>query len=97
VVDKIQRAWETFIQNGTGSNAVREVIAASWKRSEGHIPIERGEAPLAPETEAVRLRSEHAALITAARPALARKNHAKAEATSSLRASNRLNRRCASI
>lgn len=35
-----------------------------------HIPIERGEAPLAPETEAVRLRSEHGTLITAARPAL---------------------------
>jgi signal transduction histidine kinase len=70
-VDKIQRAWETFIQDGTGSNAVRAVVAASWKRSQGyHIPTERGEAPLAPEAEAVRLRSEHAALITAARPAL---------------------------
>src|ERR1700726_1678874 len=70
-MDKIQRAWERFVQNGTGSNAVREIVAASWKRSQGdHIPIERGEAPLAAEAEAVRLRSEHAALITAARPAL---------------------------
>ena len=69
-MDKIQRAWERFVQNGTGSNAVREIVAASWKRSQGyHIPIERGEAPLAAEAEAVRLRSEHAALITAARPA----------------------------
>jgi signal transduction histidine kinase len=83
VVDKIQRAWETFIQNGTGSNAVREVIAASWKRCQGyHVPIERGEAPLAPEAEAVRLRSEHAALITAARPALEQARFLLAQASS---------------
>jgi signal transduction histidine kinase len=70
-MDKIQQAWESFIENGTGSKAVRGVVAASWKRSqEYHIPVERGEAPLAPEAEAVRLRSEHAALITAARPPL---------------------------
>jgi signal transduction histidine kinase len=82
-VDKIQRAWETFIQNGTGSNAVREVVAASWKRCQGyHIPIERGEAPLAPEAEAVRLRSEHAALITAARPALEQARFLLAQASS---------------
>jgi signal transduction histidine kinase len=82
-VDKIQRAWETFIQNGTGSNAVREVIAASWKRCQGyHIPIERGEAPLAPEAEAVRLRSEHGALIMAARPALEQARFLLAQASS---------------
>ncbi len=82
-MDKIQRAWETFIQNGTGSNAVREVIAASWKRCQGyHIPIERGEAPLAPEAEAVRLRSEHGALIMAARPALEQARFLLAEASS---------------
>ena len=82
-MDKIRRAWESFIQNGTGSNAVREVVAASWKRSQGyHIPVERGEAPLAPEAEAVRLRSEHAALITAARPALEQARFLLAEASS---------------
>ncbi len=82
-MDKIQRAWETFIQNGTGSNAVRDVVAASWKRSQGyHIPSERGEAPLAPEAEAVRLRSEHAALIAAARPALEQARFLLAEASS---------------
>jgi signal transduction histidine kinase len=83
VVDKIQRAWETFIQDGSGSNAVRKIIAASWERSKGYdIPVERGEAPLAPEAEAVRLRSEHAALITAARPALEQARFLLAQASS---------------
>jgi signal transduction histidine kinase len=83
VVDKIQRAWETFIQNGIGSKAVRKIIAASWERSQGyHIPIERREAPLAPETEAVRLHTEHAALITAARPALEQARFLLAQASS---------------
>jgi signal transduction histidine kinase len=82
-MDKILRAWEKFIQNGTGSNAVRGVVAASWKRSqEYHIPIERGEAPLAPEAEAVRLHSENASLITAARPALGQARFLLAEANS---------------
>jgi len=82
-MDKIRQAWESFIQNGTGSNSVREVVAASWKRSQGyHIPVERGEAPLAPEAEAARLRSEHAALITAARPALEQARFLLAEASS---------------
>jgi signal transduction histidine kinase len=80
---KIQRAWETFIQKGTASNAVRGVVGASWKRSqEYHIPIERGEAPLAPEAELVRLRSEHAALVAAARPALGQARFLLAEASS---------------
>jgi signal transduction histidine kinase len=82
-MDKIQRAWERFIQNGTESNAVRGVVTASWKRSQQyHIPIERGEAPLGPEAEAVQLRSEYAALIAAARPALEQARFLLAEARS---------------
>lgn len=82
-MDKIQRAWERFIQDGTGSNAVRGVVDASWKRSQGyHIPVERGEAPLGPEAEAVRLRSEHAALIAASRPALGQAQFLLSEARS---------------
>jgi signal transduction histidine kinase len=83
VVNKVQRAWETFLEKGTGSNAVREVVAASWKRCQGyHVPIERGEAPLAPEADAVRLLSEHEALITAARPALEQARFLLAQASS---------------
>ncbi len=82
-MDKIQRAWERFITNGTGSNAVRGVVAASWERSQAyHIPIERDGAPLAPEEEAARLRSEHSALITAARPPLEQARFLLAEANS---------------
>jgi signal transduction histidine kinase len=82
-VNKIQRAWETFIENGTGSHAVREVVAASWKRSQEYrIPLERGEAPLAPEAEAVRLQAEHGALITAAKPALEQAQFLLAQASS---------------
>jgi signal transduction histidine kinase len=85
VVNKVQRAWETFLENGTGSNAVREVVAASWKRCQGyHVPIERGEAPLTPEADAVRLLSEHEALITAARPALEQARFLLAQASSIL-------------
>ncbi len=68
---EIQRAWERFIQNGSASNAVRRIVAASWERSQGyHIPVERSEAPLAREAEVVQRHSEHAELIAAARPAL---------------------------
>jgi signal transduction histidine kinase len=82
-MDKIQRAWENFIQNGAGSNAVRRVVADSWKRSQGYdIPVERDEAPLAPDAEAVWLRSEHAGLIAAARPALKQARFLLAEASS---------------
>jgi signal transduction histidine kinase len=82
-VDKIQRAWERFIENGTRSNAVREVVADSWKRcQEYHIPTERGEAPLAPETKAVGLLSKHAGLVTAARPALEQARFLLAQANS---------------
>jgi sigma-54 dependent transcriptional regulator, acetoin dehydrogenase operon transcriptional activator AcoR len=67
----IRRAWEGFIEAGTLSNVVRGVVADSWRRSQGHhIPIERSEAPLAPEAELVRCRSEHAMFLEAARPAL---------------------------
>jgi hypothetical protein len=66
---KTQPAWETFIQKGTASNAVRGVVGASWKRSQAyHIPIERGDAPCVPEAEVLRLRLELAALVAAARP-----------------------------
>src|SRR5260370_26130845 len=68
---EIQRAWERFIQNGSASNAVRRIVAASWERSQGyHIPVERTEAPLARAPEVVQRHSEHAELIAAARPAL---------------------------
>ncbi len=68
---EIQRAWERFIESGTAPNAVRGIVAASWKRSQGYqIPVERSEAPIAHEAEVVQRHSEHAELITAARPAL---------------------------
>ncbi len=68
---KIQRAWEKFIENGTASNAVRGIVAASWERSQGYqIPVERGEARLGPEAELVQRRSEHSELIAAAQSAL---------------------------
>jgi signal transduction histidine kinase len=80
---EIQRAWERFIQNGTTSNAVRRVVAASWERSQEYqIPIERDEAPLVPEAEVVQRRSEHAALVGAARPALQQARFLLAEASS---------------
>ncbi len=80
---EIKRAWEGFIQNGTASNAVRGVVAASWERSQGYrIPFERGEAPLAPEAEVVQRRAEHAALVAAARPALQQARLLLAEASS---------------
>jgi signal transduction histidine kinase len=80
---EIRRAWERFIQNGTASKAVRGVVAASWERSQGyHVPIERSEAPLVPEVDVVQRRSEHSALVAAARPALQQARHLLAEASS---------------
>src|SRR6266404_648165 len=80
---KIQRAWEKFIENGTASNAVRGLVAASWERSQGYqIPVERGEARLAPEAELVQRRSEHSELIAAAQPALEQAQLLLAEASS---------------
>ncbi len=80
---EIKRAWERFIQNGTASNAVRGVVAASWERSQGYqIPFERSEAPLAPEAEVVQRRAEHAAQVAAARPALQQARLLLAEASS---------------
>src|SRR5882724_3831033 len=80
---KIQRAWEKFIENGTASNAVRGIVAASWERSQGYqIPVERGEARLAPEAELVQRRSEHSELIAAAQPALEQAQLLLAEANS---------------
>ena len=80
---KIQRAWEKFIENGTASNAVRGIVAASWERSQGYqIPVERGEARLAPEAELVQRRSEHSELIAAAQPALEQAQRLLAEANS---------------
>ena len=80
---EIRRAWERFIQNGTASKAVRGVVAASWERSQGyHVPIERSEAPLVPEVDVVQRRSEHSALVAAARPALQQARHLLAEANS---------------
>jgi signal transduction histidine kinase len=67
----ILRAWEKFTQNGTSPSAVRGIVAASWKRSQGHrIPVERSETRLAPEAELVQHRAEHSELIEAAEPAL---------------------------
>jgi sigma-54 dependent transcriptional regulator, acetoin dehydrogenase operon transcriptional activator AcoR len=68
---EIRQGWERFIENGTISKALRGVVVASWRRSQSHgIPVERNEAPLAPEAELVQRRSAHAALLEAARPAL---------------------------
>jgi signal transduction histidine kinase len=67
----IQRAWEKFTQNGTSPSAVRGIVAASWKRSQGHqIPVERSETRLAPEAELVQHRAENSELIEAAQPVL---------------------------
>jgi signal transduction histidine kinase len=80
---KIQRAWEKFIENGTASNAVRGIVAASWERSQGYqIPVERGEARLGPEAELVQRRSEHSELIAAAQSALEQAQLLLAEANS---------------
>jgi signal transduction histidine kinase len=80
---EIQRAWARFIEGGTASNAVRGIVAASWKRSQGYqIPVERSEAPLAPEVELFRRHSEHAELVAAARPALEQARLLLAEASS---------------
>ena len=62
---------ESNIENGTISKALRGVVVASWRRSQRHgIPVERNEAPLAPEAELTQRRSAHAALLEAAQPAL---------------------------
>jgi signal transduction histidine kinase len=80
---EIQRAWGKFIENGSASNAVREVVAASWERSQGHhIPVERSETRLVPETELVHRRSELSELLTAAQPALEQARVLLAEASS---------------
>jgi sigma-54 dependent transcriptional regulator, acetoin dehydrogenase operon transcriptional activator AcoR len=68
---EIRQGWEGFIENGTISKALRGVVVASWRRSQRHgIPVERNEAPLAPEAELTQRRSAHAALLEAAQPAL---------------------------
>jgi sigma-54 dependent transcriptional regulator, acetoin dehydrogenase operon transcriptional activator AcoR len=68
---EIRQGWERFIENGTVSKALRGVVVASWQRSQSHgIPVERNEAPLAPEAEVTQRRSAQAALLEAARPAL---------------------------
>jgi signal transduction histidine kinase len=80
---EIERAWDKFIENGAASNAVRTIVAASWERSQGYqIPVERSEAPLAPEVEVVQRHAEHAELIVAARPALEQARLLLAEASS---------------
>jgi signal transduction histidine kinase len=80
---EIKQAWEKFIENGAASNAVRGIVAASWERSQRYqIPVERGEAPLAPEAEVVQRRSEYAELVAAARPALDQARVLLAEANS---------------
>jgi transcriptional regulator of acetoin/glycerol metabolism len=68
---EIRQGWEGFIENGTISKALRGIVVASWRRSQSHgIPVERNEAPLAPEAELTQRRSAHAALLEAAQPAL---------------------------
>jgi signal transduction histidine kinase len=74
---------QKLIENGAASNAVRGIVAASWERSHGYqIPVERSEAPLAPEVEGVQRHAEHAELIAAARPALEQARVLLAEARS---------------
>jgi signal transduction histidine kinase len=77
------RAWDKFIENHGASNAVRGIVAASWERSQRYqIPLERSEAPLAPEVELVQRHAEHAELIEAARPGLEQARVLLAEASS---------------
>jgi sigma-54 dependent transcriptional regulator, acetoin dehydrogenase operon transcriptional activator AcoR len=74
---------QKLIENGAASNAVRGIVAASWERSRGYqIPVERSEAPLAPEVEVVQRHAKHAELIAAARPALEQARVLLAEARS---------------
>src|SRR6202030_1874128 len=69
--NRIRRAWEGFIENGTVSIELRGVIADSWHRSQDHgIPVEREGAPLALEPEFLQRYSAHSTLVEAARPAL---------------------------
>jgi signal transduction histidine kinase len=80
---KIQRAWEGFLQHGSSSTAVREIVAASWERSQRHeIPVERSETRLAPEAEVLHRCSEHSELVVAAQPALGQARVLLAEASS---------------
>jgi sigma-54 dependent transcriptional regulator, acetoin dehydrogenase operon transcriptional activator AcoR len=68
---EIRRALEGFIGNGTTPVTVREVVSASWQRSQDHgVLVERKRAPLAHEPELVQCHSAHSALLEAARPAL---------------------------
>jgi signal transduction histidine kinase len=77
------RAWDKFIEHDGASNAVRGIVAASWERSQRYqIPLERSEAPLAPEVELVQRHAEHAELIEAARPGLEQARVLLAEASS---------------
>jgi len=77
------RARDKFVENDGASNAVRGIVAASWERSQRYqIPLERSEAPLAPEVELVQRHAEHAELIEAARPGLEQARALLAEASS---------------
>ena len=71
------------MENGASPGVVREVVAASWKRSQGYrIPIERSETRLAPDVELVQRRVERSQLIEAAQPALEQAGFLLAEASS---------------
>lgn len=80
---EIRQGWEGFIENGTLSKALRGVVVASWQRSQGlGIPVNRTEAPLAPQGELLERRSTHALLLEAARPALSQASRFLGEANS---------------
>jgi signal transduction histidine kinase len=68
---QILRARGQFIENGTSPTTVREIVAASWKRSqEHHVPVERSKTSLGTEADLIQRRAENSELIEAAQPAL---------------------------
>src|ERR1700730_2919957 len=68
---EIRRSREGLIEKGTVAIALRKVVAASWRSSQGQITsVERKGAPLALEAELVQCCSAHSALLEAARAAM---------------------------
>ncbi len=79
----IRLAWEVFLLSGRMPHELPQVIASSWKRSQGlGVGAERGAAPLAGEAEIFRRRAQNAKLLNFARPALERSGVFLAEASS---------------
>ncbi|WP_341987338.1 sigma-54-dependent Fis family transcriptional regulator [Azorhizobium sp. AG788] len=79
----IRLAWETFLTDGRPPAGVPATLLASWERSRTlGVGAGRTEAPLADAPEIFRRRSQNAALVGAARPALERSTRFLADAAS---------------